>query len=95
MRFVTQASIALVLAAVSTAALASASVSTSALVSGQDSQASCLTAGRQVTEALNANQQNDAARQERKMGLEFCNAGYYHQGMTHYARAMELLGVRS
>lgn len=95
MRFVTQASIALVLAAISTTALAGATVSTSALVAGQDSQTSCLTAGRQVTEALNANQQNDAARQERKMALEFCNAGYYHQGMAHYARALELLGVKS
>ena len=28
------------------------------------------------------------------MGLEFCNAGYYHQGMAHYAKAMELLGTK-
>ena len=95
MRFVTQTSFALALSVISTVALASSPVSTSALVSGQDNQTSCLTAGKQVSEALNANQQNDAARQERKMGLEFCNAGYYHQGMTHYAKAMELLGNKS
>ena len=93
MRFVTQTSFALALSIISTAALASASVSTSALVTGQDSAASCANAGKQVSEALSANP-NDAARAEKKTGLEFCNAGYYHQGMTHYAKAMELLGVK-
>ena len=91
MRFVTQTSFALVLSVISTAALADSSVSTSALVSGNDSAASCASASRQVTEALGANA-NDAARQEKKMGLEFCNAGYYRQGVAHYAKAMEVLG---
>jgi hypothetical protein len=93
MRFVTQASFVLALSVISTAALATASVSTSALVSGQDSAGSCIAAGKQVTAALASNA-NDAARQEKKTGLEFCNAGYFHQGMTHYAKAMELLGAK-
>ena len=38
---------------------------------------------------------NDAARQEKKMGLEFCNAGYYHQGMVHYTKALEMLGAKN
>jgi hypothetical protein len=93
MRFVTPTAFVLALSVASTAALASASVSTSALATGQDSAASCAAAAKQVAEALGANA-NDAARQEKKMGLEFCNAGYYHQGMTHYAKAMELLGAK-
>ena len=93
MRFITPTAFTIALCVASTAALADASVSTSALVSGQDSAASCASAARQVNEALGSNA-NDAARQERKLGLEFCNAGYYHQGMTHYAKAMEILGAK-
>jgi hypothetical protein len=94
MRFVTQTSFALVLSVISTAALATASVPASPIAGGHDNQASCAAAGKQVSAALESNP-NDAARQEKKMGLEFCNDGYYHQGMVHYARAMELLGVKS
>jgi hypothetical protein len=52
-----------------------------------------MAAGKQVTAALGSTD-NDAARQEKKMGLEFCNAGYYRQGMAHYAKALELLGQK-
>ena len=93
MRFVTQTSFALVLSVISTAALASSPVATSAMAGGQDNQASCANAAKQVSTALESSP-NDAARQEKRMGLEFCNAGYYHQGMTHYAKAMELLGTK-
>lgn len=93
MRLITQTVLALAIGLTSTAALADASVSTSALVSGNDSAASCASASRQVSQALGANP-NEAARQEKKTGLEFCNAGYYHQGMSHYAKAMELLGQK-
>jgi len=72
-------------------ALSLATVSTAALA--QDDSASCATAGKQVTAALAGND-NDAARQEKKTALEFCNAGYYHQGMAHYAKALELLGQK-
>jgi len=94
MRFVTKTSTALVLAIISGTALASASVPTSPVAGNQDTQASCAAAGKQVSAALQSNP-NDAARREKKMGLEYCNDGYYHQGMAHYARAMELLGVKS
>ena len=93
MRFVTQTSFALVLSVISTAALASSPVSTSPVAGGEDNQASCAQAGKQVSTALESSP-NDAARQEKKMGLEYCNAGFYHQGMTHYAKAMELLGTK-
>ena len=93
MRFVTQTSFALVLSVISTAALATASVSTSPVAGSHDDQASCAQAGKQVSTALESSP-NDAARQEKKMGLEYCNAGFYHQGVTHYARAMELLGTK-
>jgi hypothetical protein len=82
MRTTTAFALALSLATVSTAAFA------------QDDSATCATAGKQVTAALAGND-NDAARKERKIGLEFCNAGYYRQGMAHYARALELLGQKS
>jgi hypothetical protein len=74
-------------------ALSLTTVSTAAFAQ-DDSAASCVAAGRQVNTALGGTD-NDAARQEKKMGLEFCNAGYYHQGLAHYAKALELLGVKS
>ena len=83
MRTTTAFGLALSLATVSTAALAQ-----------DDNAASCVAASKQVNTALGATD-NDAARQEKKMGLEFCNAGYYHQGMAHYAKALELLGQKN
>jgi len=74
-------------------ALSLATVSTAALAQ-DDSPASCVAAGKQVTAALGS-ADNDAARQEKKMGLEFCNAGYYHQGMVHYTKALEILGAKN
>jgi hypothetical protein len=82
MRKTTAFALALSLATVSTAAFAQ-----------DDSAANCVAAGKQVTAALGS-ADNDAARQEKRMGLEFCNAGYYHQGMAHYAKALELLGQK-
>ncbi len=93
MRFVTQTSFAVVLSVISTAALATTSVPSSPVAGSHEDQASCAAAGKQVAAALESNP-NVAARQEKKMGLEYCNDGYYHQGMTHYARAMELLGTK-
>ena len=73
-------------------ALSLATVSTTALA--QDDSTSCIAAGKQVSAALGSTD-NDAARQEKKMGLEFCNAGYYHQGMVHYTKALEMLGAKN
>jgi hypothetical protein len=75
-------------------ALAITAVSSAAFAADQDSEATCAATGKQVSSALSS-QDNDAARQEKKMGLEFCNAGYYHQGMEHYAKALEMLGVKN
>jgi hypothetical protein len=67
-----------------------------ALANERDTQASCMAAGSQVSTALNGSAQNaDEARHEKKLGFEACNAGFYHQGMVHYTRAMELLGLKS
>jgi len=87
MRFVKQTSIVL--------ALCMAAGSTAALAGEQENAASCMAAAKQVSVALSAQQmQNaEAARQEKRRGLEFCNAGFYHQGMVHYAKALELLGA--
>ena len=71
-----------------------ASVTTAALAADQDTLSSCMAARKQVETAL-AGQQNDAARAEQKAGLEFCNSGLYHQGMAHYAKALELAGNKS
>jgi hypothetical protein len=60
----------------------------------EDSAITCTTAAHQVTAAL-ANTNNEAAQQESKMGLDFCKAGYYHKGMVHYSKALDLLGVKS
>ena len=74
-------------------ALSLATVSTAALAQ-DDSPATCMATAKQVNAALGSTD-NDAARQEKKMGLEFCNAGYYHQGMAHYTKALELLGAKT
>ena len=37
----------------------------------------------------------DEARREDKLAFQACNAGFYHQGMVHYAKALELLGIRN
>ena len=73
-------------------ALSLATVSTAAFAQ-DDNATTCMATGKQVTAALGSTD-NDAARQEKKMGLEFCNAGYYRQGMAHYAKALELLGQK-
>lgn len=67
-------------------------LSGAALATEQASSASCAQAGSKVSQAL-ANRQNEEAQKERRMALEFCNAGYYERGMIHYAKAMELLGL--
>ncbi|MBV8976594.1 MAG: hypothetical protein JO261_14175 [Alphaproteobacteria bacterium] len=83
------------LAKISVLALALCAVSATAGIANEsDTQASCLAAQSKVSAAL-ANAQNaDAARRESRLGLEACNAGFYHQGMVYYGHAMELLGVK-
>ena len=75
-------------------ALGLAAVSTAAFAT--ENTATCTAADRQISAALSSNAQNaDQARAEQKRGMEFCNAGLYHNGMVHYAKALELLGVKS
>jgi hypothetical protein len=74
-------------------ALSLSTLSTAAFAQ-DDSAATCAAAGQQVSTALGS-ADNDAARQEKKMGLEFCNAGYYHRGMEHYTKALEILGAKN
>ena len=81
-------SIALILAA------SLASVSTIALADGQENISSCVAARKQVETAL-AGQQNDAAREQQKMGRDLCTAGLYHQGLEHYTKALQLAGNKS
>lgn len=82
MRFIKSTILALTLCAVAGVAIANE----------KDTSATCVAAAGQVATALNGAQSSDAARKEKRLGLEACNAGFYHQGMVHYARAMELLG---
>jgi hypothetical protein len=61
----------------------------------EENASTCLAAAKQVNAALSGASQNaDEARTEKQRGMEYCNAGFYHRGMEHYARAMELLGVK-
>jgi hypothetical protein len=69
-------------------------LSGSVLATEQASSATCAQAGSKVSQAL-ANRQDEQAQNEKRMGLEFCNAGYYRRGMIHYAKAMEILGLKS
>lgn len=87
MRFTKSSVFALALCVVGTSA---------ALANEKDTQAACMAAGSQVSTALGGAAQNaDEARHEGKLGFQACNAGFYHQGMVHYAKAMELLGLKS
>lgn len=87
MRFITSSAIALAVC------VAGASAS---FANEKDTSASCMAAESQISTALGGASQNaDAARHEDKLGFEACNAGFYHQGMVHYAKAMELLGIKS
>jgi len=56
----------------------------------------CLNVAAQVKSALDANSQSanyEDAMKERNYGLSFCNAGFYGRGISHYNRALQLLGV--
>lgn len=68
----------------------SATAADAASVSG------CLHAAKDVRAAIAGNQSSpkleDAQRQQR-YGLEYCNQGFYKQGMAHYAEALKVLGA--
>jgi len=88
MRFTQSTAIALcIFAGTATAALAD---------EAKENMATCFSSAKQVSAAISAASSQDvgAARAEKQLGLQFCNAGYYHQGVVHYARAMELLGQK-
>lgn len=56
----------------------------------------CLKRGDEVKAALadksgSANYQD--AQKERRYGLEYCNNNFFAQGLSHYDRALKLLGV--
>jgi hypothetical protein len=89
MRFTKSTATALMLCVAATATASFANES-------QDSAASCVASAKQVSAALGtaSSQNSSAARSEKQLGLQFCNAGYYHQGVVHYAKAMELLGQK-
>ena len=56
----------------------------------------CVEMQDQVKTALAGNAQSpsyeDAVKQQR-FGTEFCNKGFYQNGVAHYAEALKLLGV--
>jgi hypothetical protein len=87
MRLITSSAIAVVLC------VAGASAS---FANEKDNSQSCMAAESQINSALTGSAQNaDEARREDKLGFQACNAGFYHQGMVHYAKALELLGIRN
>jgi hypothetical protein len=56
----------------------------------------CLSSASQVKTALGANAQSanyESAMKERNYGLAYCNSGFYEKGVSHYARALQLLGA--
>ena len=67
---------------------------TAAFAGEADTAKSCQSAGSQVSQALTGASQNADATREKKLGFQACNAGFYEQGMKHYAKAMQLLGTK-
>jgi hypothetical protein len=60
------------------------------------SLSSCLEKADQVKSALANNTQAaayEAAKKEQGYGRDFCTNSYYAQGVAHYARALQLLGI--
>ncbi len=56
----------------------------------------CLSSASQVKTALNSNAQSanyEAAMKERNYGLAYCNSGFYEKGVSHYNRALQILGM--
>lgn len=82
-----------------TCAAVAAFVSGVSAASAQDqvaSVSSCLKLSDQVKTALQNGQQSanyDSAKKEGRYGLEYCNNAFYAQGIQHYERALQLLGV--
>ena len=58
----------------------------------------CLQYSHQVADALDSHQQSDsykAARDEQSMGKQSCLSGMFGDGVGHYSKALQLLGVSS
>jgi hypothetical protein len=56
----------------------------------------CLNVAAQVKTALDSNAQSanyEAAMKERNYGLAYCNSSFYAKGVSHYDRALQLLGA--
>ncbi len=56
----------------------------------------CAKLSDQVQSALASNQQSanyDEAKKQGKFGNEYCTNAFYGQGVAHYERALQLLGV--
>jgi hypothetical protein len=56
----------------------------------------CLAAEHRVDAALDSHAQSASfsdAKRESRFGREYCTNGFYAQGISHYARALQLLGV--
>ena len=56
----------------------------------------CLSSASQVKTALASNAQSanyEAAMKERNYGLAYCNSGFYEKGVSHYSRALQILGM--
>jgi hypothetical protein len=61
-----------------------------------DNSIGCLHMSKQVNDAVAANQQSPnlkAATDEQKVGRDYCLNGFYATGMSHYSKALDLLGA--
>jgi hypothetical protein len=82
--------------AVAVLALSVTGAVSSAAIAAETGTAGCLHMQKQVTQALDANQQSpnfQDASEMRRAGAEFCQNGLYDQGLKRYAKALELLGT--
>ena len=59
----------------------------------EESAATCASAANQVATTMASAQNADAAK-EKNLGQQYCHAGYYRQGVDHFAKAMQLLGSK-
>ncbi len=69
--------------------------SSAALAQEPENTVGCLHLSKQVSQALDSNQQSPnlrAAQDEQSAGREYCNSGVYRLGVAHYEKALSYLG---
>ena len=73
-------------------------ISPVAALAAENGVTGCLHMQKETSQALDAHQTSpnfSDARAMERAGSEFCQAGFYDQGLARFAKALDLLGVKA